>query len=308
MDRVRLMYWCSNVLAGLQVPVFAAVEGGLFAEQGIEVEFVRGPTPDWTLRGFSARAKGVAAGDADFGLTSVAYLLAGHADVGARLPVRFIAISHQRNPIIGVVRAEGDLREPADLGGARVASWSMPWYAQEYAGALAHLGVEPPVLVETGGRDLDGALGDREIDVIPVTMDWMTFYDRTTVCPVRIIRLDVPVYTTGLVASDRLPLDLVTRMRNAFVAGHDLHRRRPELGIAAFRRRFPQISEEHIRRNWSLFEPYAFDGPQPGSMDAGRWEETAAYMAATHHLPPFPAEELYRPELLSRPREHAAIY
>jgi len=120
MQRVRLMCWCQSCVSGAHLPAFAAAEGGLFAEQGLEVEFVpAAATPDWTLRGFTSRVKAVAAGDAEFALTSVAYLLAAQGDAGGRLLARFVAVSHQRNPIVAVVRDDSDLEVPADLAGVR---------------------------------------------------------------------------------------------------------------------------------------------------------------------------------------------
>ncbi len=311
MERVRLMCWCTSCVGGAHLPAFAAAEGGLFAEQGLEVEFVRAPTaPDWTLRGFGSRLKAVAAGDAEFALTSIAYLVSAQTEAGGCFPARFAAVSHQRNPIAAVVREDSNLRDPADLPSARAARWSMPWFTEEYVGALAHMGLGRATVVgSSGGLDLETlggmnrALGGAEIDVIPVWND-MTPYHREARFtdagfPTRVVPLDIEVYTTGLLAADRLPLELVARMRDAFVAGYELQRENPEPGIAAFRRRFPDISEEHIRGNWKLFEPYAFDGVPPGSMDAERWHTTIGYTAATHGLPVFPAESMYRPELLA---------
>ncbi len=318
MDRVRLMCWCTSCVGGAHLPAFAAAEGGLFAEQGIEVEFVRAAAaPDWTLRGLSARVNAVVAGDAEFALTSVAYLVSAQTDAGGCMPARFVAVSHQRNPIAAVVRADSDFEYPADLPNARAALWCLPWFTQEYVGTLAHLGLGHATVVgSSGGVDLDTlggmnrALRDGDVDVLPVWMD-MTPYHREARFtdagfPTRVIPLDVDVYTTGLLAADRLPLELVTRMRDAFTAGYELQREDPEPGIAAFRRRFPDISDEHIRRNWALFEPNAFDGVPPGSMDAERWQETIGYTAATHGLSVFPAETLYRPELLSPALELAS--
>jgi hypothetical protein len=54
---------------------------------------------------------------------------------------------------------------------------------------------------------------------------------------VRPIGLDIETYATGLLAADRLPLEIVTRMRDAFVAGYQLQLEQP-----AFRRRFPDIN------------------------------------------------------------------
>jgi ABC-type nitrate/sulfonate/bicarbonate transport system substrate-binding protein len=297
MERVRLMCWCRNCVSGLHLPAFAAQEGGLFAAQGLEVEFVGcARAPDWTLQGFAARPKAVAAGDADFALSSVAYLLAAQTEAEGRLPVRFAAVSHQRNPIAGIVRDDSALDGPEDLTGARAARWSIPWYAREYAGALEHLGLGPAQLVDT--QDPDGALGRGEIDVIPTWVD-MKLNHMGNGFPVRAIPLDIEVYATGLIAANRLPLELVSRMRDAFSAGYDLQVEEPELGMAAFRRRFPDISEEHIRASWSLFEPYAFDAARPGSMRADRWEATIEHTAATHSLSSFAGEQIYRPELLA---------
>ena len=299
------MCWCRTCVSGLHLPAFAAAEGGLFADQGLEVEFVDcARAPDWSLRGFSTRVKAVAGGEVDFALSSVAYLLAAQTEADGRLSARFVATSHRRNPIVAIVRDDSDLERPAELAGSRAASWSIPWFAREYAGALAHMGVARPVLEEA--RDPEAALERREVDVIPTWMD-MTLHHRKRGLPVRTIALDIDVYTSGLVAGDRLPLELVSRMRDAFVAGYDLQLEQPELGIAAFRRRFPDVSEEHIAANWALFAPYAFDRAAPGAMDADRWRQTIEYTAATHGLPAFPDERIYRPELLTPALEYSAV-
>ncbi len=306
MDRVRLMGWCRTCVSGMHLPAFAAAEGALFAEQGIEVEFVGcARAPDYSLQGFTARPKAIAAGDADFALSSVAYLLAAQTELRGRLPVRFAAVAHQRNPITAVVREGSELEEPEDLAGARAASWSIPWFTQEYAGALAHMGIGSPEIAELS-KDLDGALGRGEIDVIPTWMD-MTLYHRKPELAIRTIPLDIEVYTTGLVAADRVPLELVSRFRDAWVAGYELQLEQPELGIAAFRRQYPDVSVEHVRANWAVFEQYAVDGlVAPGSMDSERWRETIDYTATTHRLSVFGGERLYRPELLAPAREYAA--
>ncbi len=303
MEHVRLMVWCRNCVSGVHLPAFAAAEGGLFAEQGLEVEFVDcASAPEWTLHGFTMRPKAVASGEADFGLTAVPYVLAAQTELDGRLGARFATMSHQRNPIAAIVRDDSGLEHPADLQGTRAARWSMPWFTQEYAGALSYMGLDPSVIVDS--PDPDAQLESGEIDVIPTWVD-MTLNHVGRGYAVRPIALDIETYSTGLLAADRLPLELVTRMRDAFVAGYELQLERPELGIAAFRRRFPDISEQHIRDNWSLFEPYAFDGGAPGAMHADRWETTIAHTAATHGLSPFAAEQVYRPELLAPAVEYA---
>ncbi len=306
MQRVRLMGWCRTCVAGLQLPAFAAAEAGLFAEQGIEVEFVGcAQARDYTLSGFTTRPKAIAAGDADFAVSGVAYLLAAQSELGGRLPVRFVGISHQRNPITAIVNADSDLYTPEDLPGKRAVRWSMPWFTQEFVGALAYLGLGAPEIVERS-ENLDAALAHGEIDVMPTWMD-MTLHHRKPEYAFRTIPLDIDVYTTGLIAADRLPLELVARFRDAWMAGHELQREQPEMGIAGFMRHYPDVSEGHIVNNWSLFEPYAFDRVPAGSMNADRWRTTIEHTALTHGLSVVPEERFYRPELVVSGLTHAAV-
>ncbi len=302
MDRVRLMTWCGNCVGGAHLPAFAAEEGGLFAEHGLEVEFLGGAAArDLGLQGLS-RARTVGSGEIDFELTSVVYALAAQTDLDGLLGARFAAVSHQRNPIAAVVRDDSGIEHPADLQGRRAARWSLPWYAQEYSGALSYLGLDPSVIVDSA--DPDGDLERGEIDVIPTWVE-MTLNHANKGYGVRSISLGIDTYATGLLAADRLPLELVTRMRDAFVAGYELQRERPELGLAAFRRHFPSVPEQHVRDNWALFEPNAFDGGAPGTMDAERWKTTIEHTAATHGSSPFPPELVYRPELLTPAADYA---
>lgn len=305
MQRVRLMIWCRTCLSGVHLPVFAAAEGGLFAEHGIEVDFVGCiDAADTGLVGFTTRPKAVAAGRADLALTSVAYLLAAQTAAGGRLPVRFVAVSHQRNPICAVVRDDSELRDPRDLTGRRVAKWRTPWFADELRGALEHAGVGAPILVDMSDIDisdeLDAALGSGEIDVIPTWMD-MIFHHYGAGFPVRSIPLDIDVYTTGLVAADRLAPEVLSGVRDAFLAGYELQLTEPDVGIAGFQRHYPEVSAEHIRASWARFEPYAFDRVPAGTMDANRWDLTVSYTAKTHGLSVLPGERLYRPEFLTPP-------
>jgi len=300
MVHVRLMTWCSRSVSGMHLPAFAASEGGLFAERGLEVEYVAAAAT-------ANAAEAVAAGDADFALTSAVHLLAAQTNAAGSLPIRFVANFHQYNPIAGVVREDSGRRTPQDLGGARAARWSIPWYAQEYAGALDRMGIAAPVIVETPGG-LDQAIGSGEVEVLPMWMDDTTpavingliLHHAGESFGVRAIALPIPVYSTGLIAADRVPLEVVCLMREALAAGHDLQRDRPAPGLAGFQRWFPDVSEEHVRVNWSLYAPNAFDGGSPpGTMHAERWQDTIVHTARTHGVTALPGERVYRPELVA---------
>jgi len=295
----------------MHLPAFAAAEGGLFAEHGLQVEFVPAATPpDYSVAGCTARVRAVATGDADFALTSVLYLLAAQTEAAGALPVRFIAAAHQRNPIAAVVRADSGIRTPEDLAGLRTARWCMPWFAQEYAGALDFMGVAAPVLIDVPG-DLGPVLAAGEVDVLPMWMDdttavrmhGMRIHHGGAAVDLRAIALDIPVYSTGLVAADRLPPDVIRSMRDAYVAGFHLQLRRPDAGLAAFLRHFPDVSERHAVVNWEMFATSARrDGMAPGSMDADRWTQTIAHAARTHGSETVPGDRMYRPELLAATR------
>lgn len=299
MTRIRMMTWCPRAVSGMHLPVFAACEAGLLAERDLELQFV--PS--------ASAPEALAAGEADFALTCAVDVLRAQTQAAGRLPVRFAAALHQRNPIAGVVRADSGPRRPADLAGARAARWNIPWFTREYAGALDHLGVAAPVIVDTPGS-LDAALGSGAVDVLPMWMDdvtparaqGMTLYHQGEGFKVRAIPLDIPVYSSGLLAADRVPTEVVRAVRDAICAGHLLQREQPELGLAGFRRCFPDVAEAHARGNWALYAPYAFEGGVlPGSMDADRWRDTIAYTARTHGLATLPDEQLFRPELLMGP-------
>jgi ABC-type nitrate/sulfonate/bicarbonate transport system substrate-binding protein len=305
MDHVKLMGWCRTCVTGMHMPAFAAAEAGLFAEQDIEVEFVGcAKARDYSISGFTTRPKAVAAGYADFALSGVLYLLAAQNELGGRLPVRFAAISHQRNPITAIVRADSELQTAEDLPGRRAARWSIPYYVDEYAGALAHLGLGAPEIVDCS-EHIDEALASGEIDVMPTWME-MTQYHRKPEFPIRTIALDIGIYTTGLIAADRLAPELVARVRDAYAAGYELFRDQPALGVDGFRRQYPDISAEHIASNWAMHEPYAFGAVPAGSMDADRWRATIEHTAATHGLSPIAGERFYRPELLTPTFSQAA--
>ncbi len=297
MDHLRLMCWCRSCVSGLHLPAYAAADNGVFAGHGIDVEFVDCVSPrGGSLEAWSAMLTAVADGEVDFALTSVAYLLAGQTAAGGNLAARFAAIFHQRNPIAALVPSDSRLRSQADLAGPKVAA-SGSWYVDEFEGALEHLGLAPLTLVQPP-RDGRAALCDGEIDLIPGWVDMPPSYS-TEGLEIRAIPLDVDAYATGLAAADRLPLELVSRMRDALAAGYELQREHPELGIEALRRRVPDISEEHLSTAWSVFEPSAFGHAHPLSMDAGRWQTTIDYTAATHGLPSLPPEQVYRQELLA---------
>jgi ABC-type nitrate/sulfonate/bicarbonate transport system substrate-binding protein len=296
MERLRVMCWCRSCVSGLHLPAYAAADNGIFADHGIDVEFVDCVKASGSLGAWSAMVRAVADGDVDFALTSVAYLLAGQAAADGHLAARFAAVLHQRNPMAALVLDRSPVVEPEDLSRAKVAA-SGSWYLDELDAALCDSGLEPATRVEPPS-DSRAALLDGRIDLIPGWVDMTPGYSRDGF-EFRAVPLDVDAYATGLLAADRLADEVVVGVRDALAAGYELQRAHPELGVDAVRSRLPGLSEAHLHKGWSVFEPHAFAGPGPLSMDAGRWQRTIEYTAAAHDLPGLPAEQVYRPELLA---------
>ena len=106
--------------------------------------------------------------------------------------------------------------------------------------------------------------------------------------------LGLDVYSSGLVAADRLPHELVARMTAAVVAALERQRHEPELGLPEVVARAPRVVPDDAREGWRLVEPRIFTGEAPGSMSPDRWALTVAYLSRAHGLAPVPAERMFR--------------
>jgi ABC-type nitrate/sulfonate/bicarbonate transport system substrate-binding protein len=115
---------------------------------------------------------------------------------------------------------------------------------------------------------------------------------------VRAVRLDLPIYSSGLVAADRVPAEVVDRMIAAIAAALDWQRRDPEAGVDALLRRYPDVDPGDAIEGWELGEPNIFTGDPVGSMDLGRWATTIDFVARAHDLPAPPPDTVYQPDRL----------
>lgn len=100
----------------------------------------------------------------------------------------------------------------------------------------------------------------------------------------------------GLVAADRLPTELVGRMRDALVASLTKQRTTPEGGVEELLRRHPEARAEEAREGWRLVEPLVFTGEAPGSMDDQGWRRTLDVLCAARGLDVPSPPSVYRPE------------
>ncbi len=238
----------------------------------------------------------MAAGGADFCLTSVTHYLRARAQSGA-LAARFVAIVTQRHPMAGIVRADSRLARPADLGSQRVGGPTDSALVAEYRAGLDWLGLAPPVLVPVDYSEAPAALGRGEVDVVPDFADLVPRTRRQAGVPVRAVSLGVEVYGSGLVAADRVPADVVERMRSALAAALVAQRHDPTAGVDQLETRYPEVDPADAVEGWRLVEPNIFTGVEPGSMETGRWADTIAWTATAHGFEPPEPHTVYRPEL-----------
>src|SRR5258707_12027939 len=149
-------------MPGYHLPYVGGVASGVFAQLGIDVD-VADPDP-----GGPETILQVAAGGAEFCLTSVAHYMRARAqspDLGAR----FVAVIGQRSPMSAIVRADSKITRPADLAGLRLGgptAGSMSDLVKEYCAALVHLNLAPAVLQPMEYSDGPLALARGEIDAI----------------------------------------------------------------------------------------------------------------------------------------------
>jgi ABC-type nitrate/sulfonate/bicarbonate transport system substrate-binding protein len=265
---------------------------GLFAEHGLDVEILD-PSggPDNVAR--------VASGGSDFALTSVNHYLsavARHDDLAAR----FVAVVVQRSPIGALVAAASELREPADLAGAKVGGDPANPQTIELLASLRHRGVAAPELVEIPDNALArAALARGEVDAIPALVDALPRRRRQAGIPLRAIRAGRDdVYASGLLAADRFSDEEAWQVRRAVVAALEQQRRRPSGGLDTMDARYADDRTEDAPEGWAMLEPFVFTGDPVGSMDAARWATTLDFLCRIRGLPRPAGESVYRPQFL----------
>ena len=293
MDSVRLSFYCPGCEPGYHMPYLRAAENGVFEQHGLDVELLE-PAPK------VANILRVADGGADFCLTSVAYFVKARAR-RAELPARFAAVITQRSPMAAVVLEDSPIAALDDLPPARVGGRGEGGLLTEYLGALAHLGIAAPEVVDVAYEDAPAALRDKAIDVMGDFVDLQPKL-RHTAGPIRALPFGIDVYASGLVAADRLPLQLVERVRAAVVEALTQHAAEPELAVDALVARYPNTNPDDALEGWRLIEPLIFTERAVGAMTDDGWQRSLEYAAGVHNVPVPDSETVFRPEMLEVPQ------
>lgn len=292
MDSVRLSFYCPGCEPGYHMPYIRAAAEGLFERHGLRVELLEpAPRVENILR--------VADGGADFCLTSVAYVVKA-LSVRGRIPARFVAPVTQRSPMAAVVLDSSPIRTLEDLTSTRAGGQGDGGLLTEYLGALTHLGIPAGEVVDVEYLQAPAALRDRVIDVMGDFVDLQPKIRRIA-GPVRALPFGIEVYGSGLVAADRLPLELVTRMRDAVVDALRQQRATPERGVAPLLERYGGTNAEDVLESWRLIEPLIFADGGPGTMTLEGWRRSIDYAATVHRVARPRDDAVYRPEAMEVP-------
>jgi NitT/TauT family transport system substrate-binding protein len=238
----------------------------------------------------------VAAGGADVCLTSVAHYLKARAQSGP-LAARFVTVVSRRSPMAAIVRSESPIAGTRDLPGRRVGGTADNGLVAEYVAGLAELGLEGPRLVGMDYADAPAALGRGEIDVVADYADLVPRVRRQSGTEVRAVPLGLELYSNGLVAADRVPTDVVTRLRAAMAEALRRQGADPKSGLEELGRRYPEVDPADAVEGWTLAAPNILTGAEPGSMDHTTWARTIRWAAAAHGVPAPDPSTVYRPEL-----------
>ncbi len=295
-DSLRLTFYCTTCLPGYHLPYVAAATNGLFSDLGLDVELL-------DPAGGPENVERVGSGGADFCLTSVAHYLAARARFGD-IAARFVAVVVQRSPMAALVAKDSWLASPADLAGCRLGGPADGGLVADYQASLDRLGIGRSELVPLDYLEAWRALANGTVDAVADYVDILPRLRRLAGISVRAIPFGIEVYSSGLVAADRLPEEQVAAMGDAIVAALERQRRHPEEGVEALQRRYPDIDRAAALEGWSLVVPNIFTDAPTGSMDADRWASTIEFVSAAHGLAPVSPESVYRPAFAGVPANH----
>lgn len=275
-------------MPGYHLPYLAAAASGLFADFDLDVQLMEpAPGPENVRR--------VAEGGSDFCLTSVNHYLKARAAWGD-LPARYTSVVVQRNPMAGIVADDSRFTTPADLSGARLGGPADSKLVADYQAALRWLGLAPSELVPTDYGHAPAALGRGDVDAVADYIDLLPRTRRQAGVEVRGVPFRLPLYSSGLVAADRLPPDVVERVGDAVAAALEQARQDPEAGMDALLRRYPDVDPADALEGWELAVPNIFTDAPVGSMDAATWAATLEFASEAQHVPAPAPETVYRPE------------
>lgn len=262
------------------MPLFGARADGLFADHGLDIEFVASPPG-------SKRVKALAAGAGEFLLTSLLYYLQALDEEGP-LKVRPVAAVHGRSSMAALVRDDSDITTGYDLAGRRLGgpegTEGLGWLLRECRADLARSGVTDVDVVGLSYRDAAHGLRTGLVDAVPNLAELAPLVARALDIEVRSVPVGRSIYLSGLLAGSWVADDVIERMRAALQKALVSQRDDARRGVDLLREDHPEVNAEDAVASWLLLEPYVFGDDGPGAFDAERWRRTVAHLGVVHDL------------------------
>ena len=240
-------------------------------------------------------------GAADLAVGSVHGVLAARAATARPPKVRFAAVLHQRSPLAAFVPIDSPLTTPVDLTGARVVRSNAPWFDAEYRAGLEHLGLGPPLHVGPNPLGTRPSLARGEVDAVGSWEDGIAVVRQRAGIPIRAIPFGPEVYTTGLLAADSLPSEVVERVVRSVAGALVALRLRPDLGVASVCERIPGVGPDRVAEEWAVLSRYLLGPGEPLVMQADRWEATLRHAERVQGFAAVDVGLVCREELLAAP-------
>ena len=157
-------------------------------------------------------------------------------------------------------------------------------------------------MVESDHAEARAALARGDVDAIVALVDAMPRRRRQAgidLRPIRVGRDDV--YGSGILASDRLPDDLVWQARSAVVAALEAQRSTPDAGLVQMADRYGDDRTDDAPEGWRMLEEFVFTDEPTGSMRADRWQTTLEFLCRARGFAVPAGESVYRPQFVGAP-------
>jgi NitT/TauT family transport system substrate-binding protein len=269
-------------------PFYVAAEDGLYAEQGLSVEFANGGFDDSGTP--IDELVPVLNGDADFGMTSSDRLLIARSQGE---PLVAIATLYQRSPIAWVTLADSGISKPQDFVGKRVFVQDFGTTAISYRAMMSALDIDRSQIEEVPMDDFSiDPITSGRVDVAPAFVNNQPVQLRSAGYDVNIILASdygIDVYPNVLITTEDMIAnhpDLVEKFLRATLAGIDAVIENPDHAAEVTVMQDDGLNlaseTESIAEALPLFKPA---GTQVGSMTDAVWDFTLEMMVDQELVP-----------------------
>ena len=260
--------------------LFAALEKGWFAEEGLRVTITQPPEDEALVL--------VASGKAEFGVTFQESMGPAIAKERDALPVTAVAaiISHNTSGIMSL--KESGIERPFDLAGKRFASWETPVVTEILRRVVEKDGGDFSAvqMIPNNATDAFSAL-QTDVDAIWVYYAWdcipaeirnidINFIDFGAIDSILDFYTPVLVVNTDWAQANR---QIVTKFMNAVSKGYNYAIDNPEEAAAILLKYAPELDREIVLQSQKYLQTrYQGDADRWGEIDPQRWGNFYSWM------------------------------